>query len=378
MLFVAWVIMIAVMLATADILIGGRRIRDLSAASPLPGGPFVSVIVAARNEERGIEAGVRSLLALTYASLEVIVVNDRSTDRTGAILQRVHNEDPRLIVVEVSSLPPGWLGKNHALALGATRARGDLLLFTDADVIFEPSVIGRAVQVMEDRQLDHLTALPAVSLSGVALTTLVMTFGVLFALYARPWKASDPRSRRHIGVGAFNLVRATAYQRIGTHAAIALRPDDDMRLARALKTAGCAADVVRAERFLTVEWYTSVREMVNGLMKNAFAGIDYSVLALCASTMALVAFNVWPWVALATTTGTIRLLSAVTVLSLSLVVFAHTRASRVSPAYVLLYPLGVLGFIYIMWRSAALALSRGATTWRDTSYPLDDLKRASP
>lgn len=377
-LLLSWVIVVAVALTLIDALVGGRRIRDLRSVSPRNDGPSVSVVVAARNEERGIEKGVQSLLGLTYPSLEVIVVNDRSTDGTAAILDRVRKDDPRLVVVTVERLPPGWLGKNHALALGAARARGDLLLFTDADVVFEASTVGRAVRFIEDRGLDHLTAFPDLVLRGWALTTLVVSFGVLFAIYTRPWKARDPRSRHHIGIGAFNLIRASAYQRVGTHAAIALRPDDDLQLARAVKKAGLAQDVVHARGLLLVEWYASVGEMVNGLMKNAFAGINYSVAALLASTVALFVFNVWPWIALVTTDGIVRRLSAVAVVSLCVLLFAHTRASRVSPFYVLLYPLGVLGFIYILWRSAVIALTRGAISWRDTSYPLETLRRAMP
>ena len=145
-----------------------------------------------------------------------------------------------------------------------------------------------------------------------------------------------------------------------------------------MKEAGLTQDVVHAQDFIAVEWYASVREMVNGLMKNAFAGINYSVPALVASTVALFVFNVWPWIALVATGGTVRVLSAVAVAALSVLVLAHTHTNRVSPLYVLLYPFGILGFIYIMWRSAALALSRGAIAWRDTSYPLDEMRRATP
>lgn len=377
-LVLSWGIAVAVIATLLDALIGGRRIARLVTVAPLATGPSVSLIVAGRNEARGIEPAVRSLLALDYEPLELVVVNDRSTDETPAILERLRRQHPRLIVVTVDTLPPGWLGKNHALAVGAARASGDLLLFTDADVVFEPSMVGRAVRVMQERQLDHLTALPGVHSRGVALTTLVATFGVLFSVYSRPWQASNPRSRRHIGVGAFNMLRATAYRRVGTHAAIALRPDDDMRLARIVKDAGLRADVVHARGLLTVEWYTSVREMIDGLMKNAFAGINYSPRMLVLSTLALLAFNVWPWVAVLVTDGVLRAPAVLTVAALSLLMLVHVRTIQASPLLVPLYPLGVLGFVYIMWRSAWLALTRGVITWRDTSYPLAELKRAAP
>lgn len=213
-------------------------------------------------------------------------------------------------------------------------------------------------------------------MKGRVLTMLVVAFGVLFALYTRPWKARDPRSRHSIGVGAFNMIRASAYRRLGTHAAIALRPDDDLQLAKAVKAHGLRQDVVRGNGFLSVEWYRTAREMIDGLMKNAFAGINYSVPALIGSTVALFILNVWPWIALVVTTGPTRTLAAIAVAALSLLVLGHTMTTRVSPVYALLYPIGVLGFIYILWRSAALALARGAIHWRDTSYPLRELRRS--
>ena len=374
----AWVVAIGLALTTLDVLIGARRIRPLSTLPSIPTQLKASVVVAARNEARGIAPAMRSLLALEYPDLEIIVVNDRSTDETGRILAQIQAEHPRLRVVTVTSLPDGWLGKNHALAAGASVARGDVLLFTDADVVFEPTSLARAVAYLDSEDLDHLTALPDVTVRGVALTALVTTFGVLFGIYSRPWKARDPKSRHHIGVGAFNLLRMSAYQHIGTHAAIALRPDDDLRLAREVKRAGLRTDVVHGRDMVAVEWYTSVTEMIDGLMKNAFAGLNYSVLQLVGSTLALVAFNLWPCVGIVAASGAAQRLAGVSTLLLATLVLAHTRAARTSPGYVLLHPFGVLVFIYILWRSAILALSRGAIIWRDTSYPLTRLRASQP
>ncbi len=373
-----WLIAVVLVLALLDAARGARLITDLRTVSPAAATPAVSVIVAARNEERGIEGGLRSLLALDYPALEIIVVNDRSTDGTGSVLARLAQNRPGLVVLTVDRLPDGWLGKNHALALGASKATGGLLLFTDADVLFEPTMLARAVAVLEGEDLDHLAAIPDIDVRGIRLRALVLTFGILFSMYTRPWMARNPRSRHHIGIGAFNLVRRSAYERIGTHAAIALRPDDDLRLGRAVKTVGLKQDVVYAHDLLAVEWYTSVADMVNGLMKNAFAGVFYSVPALIGSTVALILMNVWPWVALVTTSGGTRAAAVLAVAALLVLVVGYTSKTRMSPLYALLYPLGVLGFVYILWRSALLALSTGAITWRETSYSLKALREARP
>lgn len=200
--------------------------------------PRVSIIVAARNEERNIAAGVGSLLSIDYPNLELVVINDRSTDRTGEILRSMERSDKRLQLVEIDTLPPGWLGKNHALSQGADKASGELLLFTDADVIFDAAVLRHAVFYLERQNLDHLTLAPAMITPTLPLGLFVSAFAFYFSLYARPWRASNPKSSAHVGIGAFNLVKAALYRRIGGHASIAMRPDDDMKLGKLIKKNG--------------------------------------------------------------------------------------------------------------------------------------------
>src|SRR5947199_2314204 len=224
---------------------GVRSIRSLRDLPPLAGPlPRVSIIIPARNEERNLEEALRSILALDYDNLEIDVVDDRSTDRTGEILDRLAAVEPRLRVVHVRELPPGWLGKNHALWLGAEKATGDFLLFTDADVVFEPSALRRAVGAMVSDGLDHLTASPEIARPSVLFELFIGAFSLFFALFTKPWKVRDPRSPHHVGIGAFNLVRAAAYRAAGGHRAIAMRPDDDLKLGKLLKTRGFRSELV--------------------------------------------------------------------------------------------------------------------------------------
>lgn len=360
--------------ALVDFAIGHRRLRPLEQVAPSQNSPLVSIIAAARNEARGIEAALTSVLQLDYPALEVIVVDDRSTDETGAILDRLARLHPLLKVKHISALPEGWLGKNHALYVGAEAASGEILLFTDADVVFEPTTLRRAVGFIEREQLDHLTAIPDVRVPGLALNAFVTAFGVFFLLYARPWKARDPNSRHHIGVGAFNLIRSAVYRAIGTHRAIAMRPDDDLKLGKLVKKRGFRQDVVNGKDFIIVEWYSSVSEMIDGLMKNAFAGVEYSLVALAASTVALVLMNVWPVVALLTTHGVTRALNGVSVMLIVLLFWTSTGFAGGRLGYVLAYPGAVLLFVYIMWRSALVAVVRGTVTWRGTAYPLAQMR----
>jgi glycosyltransferase involved in cell wall biosynthesis len=357
-----------------DFAIGLRGVRPLAQLTPSQTGPLVSIIAAARNEARGIEGALTSVLQLDYPALEVIVVDDRSTDETGAILDRLARLHPRLKVKHISALPEGWLGKNHALSVGAEAASGELLLFTDADVVFEPTALRRAVGFMEREGLDHLAAIPDVRVPGLALSAFVTAFGVLFLLYARPWKARDPKSPYHIGVGAFNLIRSGVYRAIGTHRAIAMRPDDDLKLGKLVKKRGFRQDVVHGKDFIIVEWYSSLGEMIDGLMKNAFAGVDYSLVALAGSTVALLLMNIWPFVALLITHGVTRALNGASIMLIGLLFWTSTGYAFGRLGYVLAFPAAVLLFVYIMWRSALVAVIRGTVTWRGTAYPLAQMR----
>jgi glycosyltransferase involved in cell wall biosynthesis len=360
--------------AFVDFAIGQRRLRALKDLTPARACPPLSVITAARNESRRIEVALTSLLRLDYPALEIIVVNDRSTDETGAILERLARQDSRLTIKHVSELPEGWLGKNHALYLGAAEASGTLLLFTDADVVFEPSTLRRAAALMEQDTLDHLAAVPDVRVPGIALNSFVAAFGIFFSLYARPWKARDPHSRFHIGIGAFNLIRADVYHAIGTHRAIAMRPDDDMKLGKLVKKRGFRQDAVYGRDLITVEWYASIGELVDGLMKNAFAGVNYSLLAVTGSTAALFLTDVWPFLALVATHGVTRALNGVSVALIVLIFWTGAHHGGPRLRYVLAFPAAALLFAYIMWRSALIAVIRGSVTWRGTAYPLAQMR----
>jgi glycosyltransferase involved in cell wall biosynthesis len=357
-----------------DFVVGHRRIHFLRDITPATIGPSVSLIAAARNEARAIEAAVSSLLRIDYPALEIILVNDRSSDETGPILDRLARADGRLKVVHVAELPDGWLGKNHALFVGAAHANGTLLLFTDADVVFEPTALRRAVALMETDRLDHLAATPDVRVPGVALNAFVAAFGVFFSLYARPWKARDPRSRHHIGIGAFNLLRADVYRSIGTHRAIAMRPDDDLKLGKLVKKGGFRQDVVYGRDLIVVEWYASLRALIDGLMKNAFAGVNYNLAAVVGSTMALGLIHVWPFLGLFLTHGVARALNGVCIVLIWLMFATSARYTGGRIAYAVAYPAAALLFAYIIWRSALLAVVSGRVTWRGTSYPLSQMR----
>jgi glycosyltransferase involved in cell wall biosynthesis len=377
--FLSWlaaVTLLLVLATTIEFAIGNRSLSRLKDFPPIASSltPKISVIIAARNEARKIEQGLQSVLAQDYPNIEFIAVDDRSTDETGRILDRMAGQDPRLHIAHVTDLPVGWLGKNHALHLGTERATGELLLFTDADVLMERSVISRAVGFLVRKQIDHLAVTPQLRMPGTLLSMFGGAFALFFGLYAKPWKARDPKSSRHIGIGAFNLVRAEAYRAVGGHRAIAMRPDDDMKLGKVIKKHGYRQDVVLGGDMITVEWYSSVGELVRGLEKNTYAGVDYNLVVVILSSIAQFLVFVWPLVALLVTHGVTRWLNLAIVALLVVLYIDNAQTYGSKRWHCVGAPVTALLFQYIIWRATLKTLWNNGIDWRGTHYSLKELK----
>jgi len=381
LLVVAVLSLVAWLVIAADAVTGEKYIKYVDHV-PLPDEaqraalPRVTVVVPARDEERNVGAAMRSLLAVDYPDLEIIAVNDRSGDRTGVILDEFASVDERLRVEHVDELPEGWLGKNHALQLGAVAAAGEFILFTDADVIFEPTVLQRAVTCMLNDDLDHLTIGADVHTPSLLVEMFVAAFMVSFVAYLRPWRMGDPDSSHTVGIGAFNLVRREAYERAGGHAPIAMRPDDDLRLARLLHDHGARQAFGAAGGMVAVEWYPSLGEAIRGLEKNSLAAADYRPALLLSAAPAQLVSMCWPFIAIFVTSGPTRWVNlALVVLLLTLqVVLLHGGSLRRRVA--LLLPAGVLLVIYAYLRAVLLTYTRGGIRWRGTFHSLNELRGA--
>jgi glycosyltransferase involved in cell wall biosynthesis len=370
---------ILLLLAAGSVMLalGARRVPALASLPPLGAGlaPRVSIIVPARDEARGIGPAVASMLALDYPDFEVIVIDDRSTDGTAGVLDALADPAGRLRRLQVTELPPDWLGKNHANALGSAAAAGEWLLFTDADIRFAPLTLSRAMRCALDGPWDHLTAAPHARLPGAVLSQFALYFGLLFSLFARPWAARDPRSRAHVGIGAFNLVRRTAYDAIGGHGALRLRPDDDLKLGKLLKQAGFRQLFLNGHGAIEVEWYSSWREVRDGLMKNLFAGSGYSVPLTVGGSLLHLAVLAGPPLGAVFASGIAQLCYALACLLLLWQGWASAPSLGTKRWAGALLPLfGAFG-TWLMWRSMYLALSRGAIEWRGRRYPLKELRR---
>jgi glycosyltransferase involved in cell wall biosynthesis len=360
-----------------------RGIREVPVLKDLhePGGveryPSLSVILAARDEERSVEESVESTLAQDYlGELEVIAVDDRSADRTGEILDELATKHPsKLRVLKVESLPEGWLGKTHALNVGAAEAAGQWLLFTDADVRFSPGCFEAAVRYATDERLEHLSLPPKIVCKGVLLRSFVAAFTLIVEMTQRPWRVSDPQAHEYVGVGAFNLIEKNTYEKIGTHRAIRMRPDDDMKLAKLVKQHGYRQGVAYGTGLVAVEWHQTLRGAVRGLSKSMFPGVDYRIDATVAGVLLLLLTNVLPFFALFWR-GASGVLFWSNVLSTFLLYAYRAKHSKIETPwwYAVLHPIGVCIFVYAMLRSAYTTIASGGIEWRGTRYSLEMLK----
>jgi hypothetical protein len=340
------------------------------------GGETVTAIVPCRDEALGVERAMRSLLAQDVEALQVVAVDDRSSDATGAILARLAAADPRLEVVRVDALPEGWLGKNHACHAGAQRARGDWLLFTDADVVFAPDALRRALDAAGAHRLGHLAVLPRFVAPGLLERAFVTGFAALLAPFVRVRDLRRPRTRAYFGVGAFNLVRRADYERAGGHRRLSLEVVDDVKLGLLLRRSGVAQGVADSGGLVQVRWQHGFLPSVLGLVKNAFAALEYRPGRAIASALAAAFAGAAPLAVLVAGPGLIpRALAAA---ALALAVAHHAEAARrlsgSSGAEGLLMPLCAVLLGAVVAGSAAAAWARGGVVWRGTRYPLERVR----
>jgi hypothetical protein len=336
--------------------------------------PRISVLVAARDEEEKLAAAMETLLALDYPEMEIVAVDDRSADGTPKILAAFAARDARIRIVRVDALPPGWLGKPHALQRAYEASSGEWLLFTDADVQFRPDTLRRGISLVHERGLEHLTLMCGVEMHGFWEKTLITFFALGFHVGTKPNDVGNPRSRAYVGVGAFQLVKRAAYEASGMHRKLALEVVDDMKLAKNIKEAGFKSCVGVAQEHVSVRWHAGAGNIVRGVTKNFFAAAGYRLGMAVAQAFGVICTNVLPFLALPFLHGWALALACV---SVTMVLGFHAGVAAVmgaSPLYALTDPLGAILFAYMLLRSAFVTLRQGGIVWRGTFYSLRELR----
>jgi hypothetical protein len=381
-LHIAWTVLLGVIaflwvLEAMDIAEGVPRIPSLSDVAPLRDEqcPSVSVLFAARDEAEKLPGALETMMALDYPRYEVIAVDDRSTDETGEILDGAASKNPVLKSVHVTSLPPGWLGKPHALEQAYEKSTGEWLVFTDGDVHFAPDLLRRVVALAEAKKWDHVTLLGALGMFSIGEKIAMTFFAMAFVIGTRPWAASDPKSRAYSGVGAFQMIRRSAYETIGTHRRLAMEVVDDMKLGKLAKDGGFRSGAAKAGDRVSVHWHSGVGNMIRGTTKNFFATSGYKVRVTSIQILGLLIMCVFPVVALPFAHGRARVFDIVAIALPLIIAGGAARQFRTPLPFAVTYPLGSLLFAWMLLRSMVVTLWRGGIEWRGTFYPLEELKR---
>jgi glycosyltransferase involved in cell wall biosynthesis len=350
---------------------------------PLPegDGPDLTVVVPACNEEKSIQATLRTLLASTGLRLQIVAVNDRSTDRTGEFMDQVAaeaeaNGGPHsLHLLHISELPSGWLGKPHAMALAAQQAISPWLLFTDGDVIFHPQALALALRHAQAEKADHMILVPTLILKTLRETAMLAVMNVLGGWTIRLWKVADPRARDFIGVGGFNLIRREVYASVGAGLRrCGWKYLDDMRLGWLVKRAGYRQRVAVGPGLVRIRWLQGALGVVHLAEKNGFAALRYRVGLMLLACLGVAAQIVVPLVAIAAG-GWALAAGLLTYALIAITYWANRKVTPASPWQAIFFAPAASVVLYAGLRSMALALVRNGVDWRGTHYSLDELRR---
>lgn len=340
--------------------------------------PTLSIVMPACNEERDLVPAVRSLLDLDYPCLEIILVDDRSTDRTGALMDELAANDPRLKVIHIRQLPDGWLGKIHAMHQGSLAACGQWLLFADGDVQFQPDTLRRAMAYALDNNLDHLCAYPGLLHSSQVLDSMVIAFLRQLGLALRLWKVNDPNSLAFMGVGAFNMVRRAAMDKTQGLGWLRMEVGDDVALGMMLRQSGARQGLVNATGYLSLHWYRTVGQMVRGA-ERGFASVGKcSPVRTALTPLIITAMELSMFLALVPMgLAHVPAIACGFLAAYVLISYASSRWAQTRFLPSLLAPLAAVIFAVIGIRSAIVGYRREGIDWRGTRYTSEALRRGA-
>ena len=379
-----WVLALAWISQVVTAGFGLRRLPSLLD----PAAPFaplaqvsITVIVPACNEQQAIAACLQSLVDQDWPNLRIIAVDDRSADQTGAIMDALGSKYPdRLSVLHVTSLPEGWLGKTHAMALAAHQAQAlyqpRWLLFTDGDVLFHPECLRRSLALAESEQADHFVTAPT-AIVRTAGEAMVMAFLQVIGLWgARLWRVADPSARDAVGIGAFNLLRTSAYKQLGGFDRLRLQILEDLALARLVKDSGLRQRIALAPHFVQIHWAPGVRGVLNTMTKNLFAIFRFRLLLMGSACCSLTVLCIGPFLGLFWPQTRLPSLLALTAIA-GLYLIAAKYLSRLNPIAFFAFPVSAALFVYAILRSTVVTLRDGGVSWRGTFYPLKKLREVA-
>lgn len=352
-----------------------RRDPMLSADEPGPADPVlpnVSMLVAGKDEEANIGRCVEGLLAQRYPKLEIIVINDRSADRTGAIIDEIATKHPRRFrAIHIKELPAGWFGKNHAMHIGVSQARGDWLCFSDADCVFEnPGLIAAAVRFALREKIDLLSVLPRLETGTFWERVAQPAAGGIMVFWFPPQRVNNPRSRTAYANGAFMLMSRRTHAALGGHEAVKATLNEDMHFARRCKQAGLSLRVIRGTHLYYVRMYVGLQQVWRGWSR-IFYGCFGTFPRLLLSALMLLVFSLSPYLTLigglVAGNAWFAGAGAAAVLAQQSIMWRFYPQAGSGAAWALTYPLGAAMAVAMLINAMRRLFGR-QTNWRGTSY----------
>ena len=335
--------------------------------------PYLSVCIPARNEERDIKNCLESLLNQDYPAFEVIVVDDNSSDTTASIISSMKSQYSNLVLISGKSLAPGWLGKPYALYQAFQVSRGDYLLFTDADLVYQRYALKTAMNKVIDEKLDLLTLMPA-SIFGSFWERAIqpVIFGFIAAL-TNFRKVNSSTSQSAMGFGAFLLFEKEAYQRIGGHVAVKKEILEDVMIAKISKLNELNILVADGKLLFSIRMYHSLKEIWVGWRKNIFLAMKGSIIRTIFYVVMILCFVVTPYIIVIVNflvgTGVAWICISLIGLILCLITgcgLCHELGLKKHNVF--LFPLGAIAMVMIMFNSMVQVVFFGRAEWRGRIY----------
>jgi glycosyltransferase involved in cell wall biosynthesis len=354
-----------------------RRIRIFEEENPpaLQRLPKLSIIIAACNEADTIEPAVVTLLEQDYQDLEIILVDDRSTDRTGEIIDGIAGRDARVKAVHIEKLPDGWIGKVNALNVGKEKSTGGWLLFTDADVHFRQGTLRKALALAEADKSDHLALLPKPTSNSFWFEVAVSTFGAMFLHGTRAVDVGKPGSGAFAGTGAFNLVRRSAFEKTKGFSWLRMEPIDDVGLGLMMSISGAKSTFAVAVRDISIVWYPSLKLMFRGVEKNFFGSVaNYSLTRMLLIVAFVWAYAIAPFAAIFHFRELpVFFLGVMTYIFMASGAFFISRRFKQKFFPLFLAQAGLIIVSVMLLRSGIICRRKGGIDWRGTRYKTEDL-----
>ncbi|MFH1283389.1 MAG: glycosyltransferase family 2 protein [bacterium] len=340
-------------------------------STPQENWPKLSIIISARNEAVSINQSITTLLKQDYPNFEIILIDDRSTDQTGEIIDSLAKSDARIHPISIKELPDRWLGKVHALHTGMQMVGGDWLLFTDADVNFAQGILKKAVSHVINNNIDYFAMLPKVNTNSFLMEILIRTFGMSLLLYTKALYVGKPGSKAFIGIGAFNLVKKTAFDKTEGFEWLRMEIGDDYGLGLMMHHSGAKSGFALALKDMNVTWYASIKDMIIGSEKGgALISLKKAVvMAITAAALISAPITALLYIKI----SHIWIFGVISFIFL--IAAAAVGKSRYKNGFFpsLFIPVGQLIFVLMGLRSVILCKLRGGVIWRGTKYPAEQI-----